>query len=301
MFDTHCHLQFHTFTDKVEEVLKQAHAVGVTHIMMPGTDVETSRKAVEMAKWLDGKMVKVYAAVGIHPHHVFDKQFSSKQNFLDSELANRSDIHSLQNFTSSLNSIEVMLQNKKALAIGEVGIDRYYYRMTKYSNYQVTNEFINLQKEVMKKQIKLALKYDKSLILHNREAIKDFLEVLSENWDKKLEGRTVFHCCEPEEELLDFAKQHKIFLGVDGDVTYSLKKEAFIKEVPLDMLVLETDSPFLTPEPLRSHRSGVKSGPDNEPKNLPLIAEFIAKLNKISVKYLTEITTENAKKLFQLP
>jgi len=150
----------------------------------------------------------------------------------------------------------------------------------------------------------LAIKYDKSLILHNREAREDILEVLREMWDKKLEGRTVFHCCEPDMELLEFAKKHKMFIGIDGDVTYWKKKlfgfaqskQEFIKKVPLEMLVLETDSPFLIPE-LSGSRSWTRY---NEPKNIVLIAEFVAKLKNVSINRLIDTTTENAKKLFKI-
>ena len=116
------------------------------------------------------------------------------------------------------------------------------------------------------------------------------MEILREMWDKKLERRTVFHCCEPDETLLEFTKDHKMFIGVDGDITYYEDKQQFIKEIPLDMLVLETDSPFLSP---------TKQFP-NEPKNIPLIAEFVAKLKGISVDEVAKVTTENARKLFKI-
>ncbi|MDO8609989.1 MAG: TatD family hydrolase, partial [bacterium] len=148
---------------------------------------------------------------------------------------------------------------------------------------------------LLKEQIKIALEYNKSLILHNWEAKTEMLKLLSEIWDSKLEGKTVFHCCEPDKDLLEFAKQHKIYIGVDGDVTYIEAKQEYIKQVPLEMLVLETDSPYLLPEPLRKQKKY-----PNEPKNIPVIADYISKILKVNFEEIKEVTTENAKNLFHI-
>ena len=276
MFDTHCHLNFGAFDSNVDEVVANALDAGVNQIMIPSTDIATSDKAIDRAN----KSENVFAAVGIHPHHVFE--LKSKNIKLEEDL----------------NRIELLLQNKKVLAVGEVGMDRHYYKSTKHSDYEITNEFMTLQAEVFRMQVLLALKHDKSLILHNRESKKEFLNTLLSVWDKKLEGRAVFHCCEPDDELLEFAKKHRLFIGVDGDVTYSKQKQEFIKRVPLEMLVLETDSPFLSPEPFRSQPRETR-GP-NVPANLRLIAEFVANLKEVSTQQLSQATTANAQKLFGL-
>lgn len=276
MFDTHCHLNFRAFDGKVDQVVERASVAGLTHIVSPGTDLETSKKAVAIAS----RFENVYAAVGIHPHHIFELKEKSEKLKVD------------------LEEIEKLLQNDKVVAVGEIGLDRHYYVKTKYADYGISREFIELQKEVFKEQILMALKLDKSIIFHNREAKTDFMGVLNETWDEKLQGRVVFHCCEPDIELLEYAKQHKVYIGVDGDVTYSKEKQEFVKTVPLEMLVLETDSPFLIPEPLRSKPREAR-GP-NEPANLGLIAEKVAYLKNISVETVAEITTENAERLFQL-
>jgi TatD DNase family protein len=281
-FDTHCHLNFEAFDETVDDVIKRANKVEVNYVLIPGTDVPTSKKAVQIAE----KHERIYAAVGIHPHHIY-------QFLMESGSSDESEKNS---FSSDLKKIEILLGNPKVVAIGEVGIDRHIYQKTKYPDYKIGEEFVKLQKEVLKKQIDLVVKYDKSLILHNREAKVDMFDVLNKTWNKKLEGRSVFHCCEPDHELLEFAKDHKMFIGVDGDITYYKAKQEFIKTVPLDILVLETDSPFLNPEPNRSKEGGTK----NEPGNIPLIAEFIANLKNISVEELSEQTTENAKKLFKI-
>ena len=110
-----------------------------------------------------------------------------------------------------------------------------------------------------------------------------------------LEDKTVFHCCEPDERLFKFAQKYRIFIGVDGDVTYWEDKQQFVKKIPLELLVLETDSPYLLPEPLRAQKLY-----PNEPKNIPLIAESIAKLRGESVEKIAEQTTKNAKRLFNI-
>ncbi len=267
MFDTHCHLNFKAFDGHVDRVIEDAKKIGVTHIVIPGTDSETSKKAVEIAD----RFENVYAAVGIHPHHVYE------------------------NVKSEIQEVERFLSHQKVVAIGEVGVDRHYYQRTKYEKYTVDENFITLQKEILKKCIDTSINRNKSLIIHNREAKEDLFEVLNEKWDRKLEGRTVFHCCEPDTELLKFAMENKIFIGVDGDVTYRKDKLEFIKKVPLSMLVLETDSPFLLPEPLKSEKKY-----PNEPKNLKLIAEFIAQLTNVSIDRLIDTSTENAMKLFRI-
>ncbi|QQG44315.1 MAG: TatD family hydrolase [Candidatus Roizmanbacteria bacterium] len=273
MFDTHCHLNFDAFKNKIDEVLIQAKTSGVDYILIPGTDIVSSRKAVEIA----GEHEGVYAAVGIHPHHIYEFQIS---NF---------------KFQINLEELEQSLKNDRVVAVGEVGIDRHSYGKTKYSDYEVDEKFIDLQKELFKKQLDLAIKYDKSLIIHNREAKEDVLKILKEKWDPKLEGKTVFHCCEPDGELLKFAVEHKIYIGVDGDITYSKEKQSFIKKIPLDQLVLETDAPFLLPEPLRTQKKY-----PNTPSNLLLIGKFIADIIKVDFDKLTKITVENSLRLFNL-
>lgn len=286
MFDTHCHLNFSRFKKNVADVIKRAHEAGVIHFVIPGTDFETSQKAIEIAH----KYENIYVAVGIHPHHVYEIQ----RKVQSGERKTDGEYHKI--IAQEIEKIEHLLSDKKVVAVGEIGMDRHEYGATKYENYQVDENFLALQKELFSAQVKLAIKYQKSLILHNREAKQDLLAELTKNWAKNLEGRTVLHCCEPDLELLDFAKKHDIYLGVDGDITYYPEKQEFIKAVPLDKLVLETDAPFLLPEPLRTQKKF-----PNEPANLAMISEFIADLKGIEVAELRRVTSENAFKLFGLP
>lgn len=273
MVDTHAHLQFSAFEGNVKNIVAAAKKAGVDVIIIPSTDVETSKKAIKIASEFNS----TYAAVGIHPHHIY-------QMLVDKNLK----------IDGELKEIESLTHNAKVVAIGEVGMDRHYYKRTQYENYHVIDEFIDLQKQALSAQIQFAIEHSKSLILHNREAIDDFLEVIGTNWDNALKSRTVFHCCEPDKRLLQFAIEHHVFIGVDGDVTYSEQKQGFVKEIPLDNLVLETDSPFLIPEPLRSQKIF-----PNQPANLKIILEFLSNLlTSIDKQDLDKITSENSKLLF---
>ncbi len=274
MFDTHCHLNFKAFKKTLPEVISVAHETGISHIVIPGTDVKTSKKAVEIAS----ENANIYAAVGIHPHHVF-KLMSNDQLAVVTELS----------------EIEKLVTHDTVLAVGEIGMDRHEYEETVYKEYQIDAKFLELQKELLEKQIQLAQKYKKSLILHNREAKDELIPIVKKNWDKHFEYRSVFHCCEADKELLTFAKDHKMFIGIDGDITYSNEKKEFIKEVPLEMLVLETDSPFLLPEPLKSERKF-----PNEPKNIRIIAQTVAEIKSESIEKIILTTTQNARMLFNI-
>ena len=269
LIDTHCHLNLKPFVGIVNEIVESAFKKGVKEIVIPGTDISTSKKAVELAS----KFPNVYATVGIHPHHVYE----------------------LRDKSYELGEIEKLLSRKKVVGVGEVGLDKYEYKKTKYSDYQVTDDFINLQKELLITQIKLAIKYKKALVLHNREATPELLDVLEKHWHPVLTYKTVFHCCEANELLLEFATKYHIYIGIDGDITWSKRKQRFIKQVPLKQLVLETDSPFLTPEPVRQ----TKEYP-NVPANLIFIVKAIAAIKNTPLENVTRQTTTNAQKLFSL-
>lgn len=277
MFDTHCHLNFNALADNVDAVILQANEAGVTHFVVPGTDVPTSQKAIDIAH----KHENVYAAVGIHPHHVFEAQQKDKDTY-----------------KASVAEVEELLIDDRVVAVGEVGLDRHYYAKTKYKNYGVTEKFVKAQCDIFAAHVKLAIKYKKSLIIHHREAKEDLLKVLGEVWSGSLARKAVIHCCEPDHDLLAFAKKNNLLIGVDGDVTYDKKKQQFIKEVPLDMLVLETDAPFLIPEPYRSQPRETR-GP-NVPAHLPRVAEKVAILTGMHLEDIKKITFANATELFQL-
>jgi len=289
--DTHCHLNFAAFDGKVEDIVDEAKKDGVNQIIVPGTDIPTSEKAIEIAEKHEG----VYAAVGIHPHHIFEIYNKTRVSVLSTATPPLEPLAIFEKqkpslYLKQIKDIEKLMSNPKVVAIGEVGIDRHIYQKTKYPDYKIEEEFVELQKIFLIEQIKLAHKYKKSLILHNREAKKDILEILTNSGLRITDYRSVFHCCEPDLELLNFAKENKMFIGVDGDIAYYKEKQEWIKRVPLEMLVLETDSPYLSP---------AREFP-NVPKNIPIIAEFVAKLKGVSIEQVEKQTTENARRLFKI-
>lgn len=260
MFDTHCHLNFSQFEDSLPNVIHRADSAGVKGLVVPGVDLESSKKAVDIAK----DYGQCWAACGLHPTigDLEEEDFSKVLLNLE-ELAQSSD---------------------KVVAIGEVGLDYYKYRLPS-----------RLQKKLLKEQVRIAAKLGLSLILHNRHASEDFLSIIKENWQDAFEGAIVFHCCEPNSDILKFAIDRGLYIGIDGDVTYDKSKADFVKNVPIANLVLETDSPFLTPEPIRS----TKVFP-NEPVNLLHILNFVSNVKGIVEEELKNITFSNSLKLFVL-
>jgi TatD DNase family protein len=272
MIDTHCHLNFKRFKKTLEETISASRAVGVTTFIVPGTDEESSRKAVEIAESHAG----IYAAVGFHPHNLFEIRQKTEQ---------------VEQYI--IDQLTPLLTQKKVVAVGEVGLDRHLYEETKYPDYHLSDQFLKDQVTALTIQIQLAETHHKSLILHNRETKATLLPLLSTLWSSARRKKTVLHCCEPDQELLAFAQKNDCFIGVDGDITYDGEKELFIREVPLSMLVLETDSPFLLPEPLKSKRLY-----PNTPATIPLIAAAVAKVQGVPLAEVISHTTHNAQELF---
>lgn len=283
MIDTHAHLQFKVFKNNVDEVINRAFEAGIKKIVVVGTNLETSKNAIKLAE----KYAGLYASIGIHPHHVFPYRHPAP------------DAGSREHMKEALLSLEELIDHPKLIAIGETGLDKHIYLDTKYKNYQITEEFINLQKIFFKEQIKLAIKHKKALIIHNREAVEELLQILEENWNPALEGRSVFHCCEPDHRLLRFASAHNVFIGIDGDITYNRQKQEFMKQIPIKLLVLETDSPYFLPKPQHYSYSNQELI-NNEPKNIGLIAEFAVKQLNINLEEFQNIVTNNSIKLFDL-
>lgn len=260
MFDTHCHLNEPVFNKILQKAINTARQAGVQYFLIPSTNMESAKKALEISAFYSN----IFVALGIHPTE-------------DLETLNLSEVITrLQ---------ELAEENEKVLAIGETGLD--YYR------YSAPSE---TQKEFFRSHIQLSAKLGLALIVHNRQADDDIIKCLTGLWSPALEQNVVFHCCSPSQHLLDFAIKHKIFIGIDGDITYDKAKQEFVKKIPDNLLVLETDSPYLVPEPLRSQKVF-----PNEPKNLPVITQFVANLRNQSPEALAKTTTKNATTLFNLP
>lgn len=277
--DTHCHLNFRAFAGGDEKIVRRAQESGVSRIVIPGTDIDTSQMAIEIA----GRNPVCYAAVGLHPHHI--------QKYISSIEALEKDIL----------TIESLISHEKVVAVGEIGLDRHVYRTSKYGpEIEVSEEYFGIQLIALKMQVELALHTRKSVILHNRESATDLIRFITNDLTPAqrgaLQGKVVFHCCEPDIKLLEVARTLGFYIGVDGDVTFDTLKRDFISKVPLSMLVLETDAPYILPEPMKSEKKY-----PNLPAYIPLIAQAVAELKQVSIAEVADQTTKNAINLYHLP
>jgi TatD DNase family protein len=283
--DTHCHLDFDKFDEDREAVLQRAIEAEVERILVPALDFESSRSAIYLAQ----SHPYIYAAVGFHP--------------TDLDKWNGESIENLRNliFDSSGSSYSQELApalQKKIVAIGEIGLD-YYWIKEPDERAQ--------QREVLKQQLRLAQAVDKPVVIHMREendvwfgqASIDLLEILTE-WHNGLrlenhpliEKPGVLHSFNGNLETAQKAIALNFYIGVTGPVTYknAEMKRAIIKQLPLTKLLIETDSPFLTPVPYRGQR--------NEPAFVACIADKIAEIHMTTREQVAKVTTANAARLF---
>lgn len=286
MIDVHCHLNFHSFTHDVDDVIKRARAAGVTKIINVGTKLDSSRHAVKLANDYED----LWAIVGVHPHHA-DKINETILNPLkqDAESTSLEGDEGLP--TDWISQLEKIALHPKVIGIGECGMDYYSYQ----SNGIVDPK---LQREVFEAQIQLAHKLDLPLQIHHRQVGQELLDILQHH--KNLLRRSVpgmFHCFAGSKEFHKQALELGFYIGFDGNSTYSglAKGETVALSdiaalTPLDRIVCETDSPFLTPEPHRKTR--------NEPQYVILVAQHIAKIKAIPFEELVEQTDKNVHTIF---
>ncbi|WP_104760596.1 TatD family hydrolase [Helicobacter cetorum] len=251
--DTHCHLDHKDYDNDLEIILKESLEKQVSYCLIPGADMKDLPKAMEIANTHEN----VFFAIGAHPYDVDSFDLSLFENFVS---------------------------HKKCLAIGECGLD--YYRLPELNEREA---YKNKQKEIFIKQIEFAIKHDKPLIIHIREASFDSLEILK-SYPK---ARGVLHCFNADSMLLELSE--RFYYGIGGVSTFKNAKKLveILPSIPKERLVLETDAPYLTPHPYRGTR--------NSPTYIPLIAEKIAEILHIDLEKLAKLTTNNAQKLFNFP
>ena len=287
MVDTHGHVNFNAFKEDSEEVLKRTLGGGVW-VVMPGSQLSTSKRAVEMAEeYKEG----VYAAVGIHPIHLGKRKVDVLET--ESEKKDKESWNSFETREEEFNVEEYrkLAQSKKTVAIGEVGLDYYYQPKGKARREEMRQK----QKEVLTKQVELALELNLPVILHCRVAHKDLI-LFIEEIQKKHAGRLrgVIHSYTGTAEEADKFMALGMYIGFNGlifkDVPALPNPKEVISHIPLDRIVLETDSPYLSPPQAKAER--------NEPLYVKYVAEMVAEAKGIEVEEVAEITTKNAKDLF---
>ncbi len=268
LIDTHCHLNFQAFDNQVPDIVRRAKRTNVGKIIIPGTDIESSKKAVKIAQTYDN----CWAAVGIHPHHAQDPNL-----VINNELRHQ---------------LEELLSQNRVVAIGEIGLDNYLYTKTKYNDSNNSQETKLKQKELLKMQLDLAVIHNVPAILHCREAYDEMTQTISNNSRIRENLHGVFHCFTGSTRNLQVIIAMGYYVGFDGNITYSRSYSTLVSCAPLDRILLETDSPYLTPHPFRGQR--------NEPKHLNIVAETIAKYRTTSSSEIAAATTKNAEKLFNI-
>lgn len=270
MIDTHAHLNFKAFNKDLDKVIDRASKAGVEKIIIPGAKIDSSIKAVEIAN----NYLSCYASVGIHPHH------ANEINTL---------IHNSIKVSDIKTQISKLIKNNKVIAIGEIGLDYHQYK----DHPQISDEDKNKQKEIFLMQLEIASSGNLPVIIHCRDSQNDLLEILKEFTNKnKISG--VFHCFSGNIENLKKVLEMDFYVGFDGNITYPENKnlQTVVCHTPLDRILVETDSPFLTPLPYRGNR--------NEPSYLQYIIMKMVQIHKKNTSEIAEITSSNAIKLFKL-
>ena len=250
IFDTHAHYDSGGFNADRDQVLASLPAAGVGLVVDPGCDVESSRAAVELAE----KYPHVYAAVGIHP--------GDCDGCTDADFA----------------VIRELAKHPKVVAVGEIGLD-YYWKDNAPRDFQIA---------VFRRQLELALELDLPVIVHDREAHGDCLAVVLDY--PALRG--VFHCYSGSPEMAEELLKRGWYLGFDGPITYKNARRSpeVVAVTPLDRILIETDAPYLTPEPFRGKR--------NDSTKLPYVVEKLAEWKGITPAEMERITGENGRRLF---
>ncbi len=253
LIDSHTHLNDRRFSNDMDTVIKSLRQNGVEAVLNCGYDLESSITSVDMANKYD----LIYAAVGTHPHDVKDMS------------------------VDTLREYERLSKDKKVLAIGEIGLDYYY-----------DNSPRDIQKNWFRGQIRLAKSLDLPYIVHDRDAHEDVFTIMKEEHYSGARG--ILHCFSGSAELAKEFIKLGFMISLAGPLTFKNAKAAkrVAYEIPLEYLLIETDCPYLAPEPYRGKR--------NEPMYVRHVAEEIAKIKEISYEEVEEKTNYNFKKLFDL-
>ena len=268
--DIHSHINNEKFENEIEDVISRAKEANVGKIVCVGCDVSSCKTALELAE----KFENVYASIGIHPNNVLEYN---------------------QEVETLLRSAK---ENKKVVAIGEIGLD--YYDLDwqleqigiEFPNIEISKEdFVAKQKEIFIKQLELAKEIGLPIMIHMRDATSDTLKILEEN-SSFVENGGLLHCYSGSFETTMRVFNLGLFVSIGGAITFKNSRimPEVLEEVGIDRVTLETDCPYLCPEPFRGKR--------NEPKNIPLIANRIASITGLPIEEVERKTTENAFKVF---
>lgn len=278
IIDTHAHIQFHAFDDNWQDVVARAQEADVAMII-PGTNLTTSHAAVERAHAIGQN---AWAAVGLHPIHLA-KDIEESDVFDGKEYCFRT-----KQETFDKRAFVKLAQDPLVVAIGEAGLD--YFHLDDFCGVISADAYIQLQKETLYEIMSFAREVQKPHIFHCRDAYDDFCNLIDDFGNV----RGVVHCYTGTITQAQRILEQDLYIGCTGIVTFpnAHERRAVIDAVPLDRLLIETDSPYLAPQSVRGKR--------NEPAYVQYVAEIIAEVKHCSLEEVIAQTTQNAVKLFDL-
>ena len=255
LFDSHCHLDDEKFNNDREQTIQHIFRSGVTKLISAGYSLESSKSALKLAK----SYPQIYTVLGISPNDIAEN---------------------VENTKKQIHEIEAIANHEKVVGIGEIGLDYYWNKENK-----------DIQQYAFITQIELANKLNLPIVIHTREAVTDTLEILKAHSVMK---KGVFHCCPLNRELVKEALNLGFYISFAGPVTFKNAKNAdeIIRMVPKDRMLIETDSPYLSPEPNRGKR--------NDSSNVLYIAKKIATVKGYEVEEVAKITYDNACRIFEI-
>lgn len=257
LIDTHAHIYLDRFESDLDDVLERARGAGVEHIVMPAIDVPSIYQAIELAERYSG----LHVMAAIHP----------------SETKDASD--------ADFDAVAALCEHDYVVAVGETGLDHYWDR-----------SFDDRQEEFLRRHIRLAVEKDLPIIFHNREAFDELVRIVEEERSRSSNGgrlRGIFHCFTGTPDEAGRVAQSGFLVGIGGIATFKNAGVAeYIKDIPLERIVLETDAPYLSPEPYRGKR--------NEPAHVRIVAEKLASIKERSFEEIAAATTANASRIFSL-
>ena len=281
LIDTHCHVHFQAYQTDMEAVIERSLAAGVGMITV-GTQSTTSKNGLALAEKYDG----LWATIGLHPNHLHAQEFFDDAELPPSKRVTGKIKTRAEHFDPEY--YRPLAMHPKVVAIGEFGLD--YFRLPPGVDLEaVTSD----QKISVREQLKFASSVDKPVVIHCRDAHNDQSDLLQNEIDNGgLKRRGVIHCFTGSVADAQRYRELGFLISITGIVTFSKELQAVVKDIPLEQLMIETDSPYLTPAPFRGKR--------NEPSYVELVAKKIAELKNVSFDEICATTTANAVRLFKL-
>ena len=255
-FDSHSHYNDEKFNEDREDIIQETFKEGITRFICAGYDIISSKKSLEISK----KYNFIYSICGISPNDIPQSEAE------------------LWKSITEITKIIKQNKDKKLLAIGEIGLDYYWNKDNK-----------ELQKQAFIQQIKLANEMNLPIVIHSRDAAVDTLEILK---SYPVDKKGVFHCCQLNQEMIRQALELGYYISFAGSITFKNAKNAenCVKIVPIEKILIETDSPYLTPEPNRGKR--------NDCRNVKYVAKKIADIKEMQLEEVAKMTYKNAMKIF---